>query len=80
MPQAKELETTKQELLSTAKPVTENIAQNMRSSCALKDKYLPGTLPGNRLPTFHSVSDAFEACKQGTQQEISHIPYFFVHL
>jgi len=41
----------------------ENIAPNMRSSCELKDSYLPGSLSGNRLPTFDSASDAFEACK-----------------
>ena len=37
----------------------------MRKSCELKGKYLEGALPGNRMPTFVSASDAYEACKEG---------------
>ena len=42
-----------------------NTGQKMRDSCELKDMYLPGTLTGNRLPSFDSASDAFESCKSG---------------
>jgi hypothetical protein len=38
-------------------------AKKKKKSCELKDTYLPGTLPGNRMPTFFAANDAYEACK-----------------
>ena len=44
---------------------TRNIFENMKNSCELKDMYLPGTLPGNRLPSFSDAFAAFENCQKG---------------
>lgn len=38
--------------------------KTMRKSCELKGKYLEGALPGNRMPTFVSASEAYEACNE----------------
>ena len=39
--------------------------KTMKKTCELRGKYLEGALPGDRMPTFVSASEAYEACKEG---------------